>query len=562
MDQTLDIVKLIEENPVTRLTSTYQSKLLNKIKEKFNSEEQQLFVASFYCYLNYSNDEFVVDLDDIWKWLGFSVKHKAKVIIVKNFQLDIEYQLYDSEQQVKINGGAGMNKEKILLTVKTFKLFCMKANTSKASKIHEYFINLEEVLHEVIDEESSELRQQLEETKTKLKKSERKNNLLLNRKYYDALPGDLIYIRKDYKKNANGKSFIYKVGKTKKVRGRETFYSNIIKSSDIVFSKYCYDCNLTERVIHHVLDKYRMIRDQEWFDFPDEMLFVKTVESIIDIMDGHIDVIDTFIPTLHNFLDIKEDDGRPKRKQTEREEEIENYNKPNPKDFTKFINECCEMSPEYRQPKSEVKQAHRVWSKCSSKDVVSALDEYLKENLQSAYFIDNDIKRNCFKGIRLKPLVFTSTNEPVKDYEQFILENCKTDYQYRISYVDFFEKFVEWKHTSEPEFVVTAKYKKAIQKDLETVFAGGRVHLSSTADSRHLFGLWGLGMEFNNFGLKTPERTCKKVGQYNEEGVLIKSWESLSVASRELDIACSSLSNYCRFNNVFNKHVYKYIDVI
>ena len=38
----------------------------------------------------------------------------------------------------------------------------MKANTSKSNDIHEYYIKLEETLHEVIDKESSELRKELQ----------------------------------------------------------------------------------------------------------------------------------------------------------------------------------------------------------------------------------------------------------------------------------------------------------------------------------------------------------------------------------------------------------------
>ena len=69
MSKSLNIVELIETNPITRLSNTYQNKLLNKIKERFTNDEQQIFIASFYCYLNYQN-EFIIDLDDIWKWLG------------------------------------------------------------------------------------------------------------------------------------------------------------------------------------------------------------------------------------------------------------------------------------------------------------------------------------------------------------------------------------------------------------------------------------------------------------------------------------------------------------
>jgi hypothetical protein len=40
----LDIVSLIEENPITKLSGIYHNKLITKIKEKFNDTQQQMFV--------------------------------------------------------------------------------------------------------------------------------------------------------------------------------------------------------------------------------------------------------------------------------------------------------------------------------------------------------------------------------------------------------------------------------------------------------------------------------------------------------------------------------------
>ena len=42
----LNIVELIEHNPITKLSDTYNSKLLTKIKTAFSDQEQQLFVSS------------------------------------------------------------------------------------------------------------------------------------------------------------------------------------------------------------------------------------------------------------------------------------------------------------------------------------------------------------------------------------------------------------------------------------------------------------------------------------------------------------------------------------
>ena len=65
-------------------------------------------------------------------------------------------------------GRGGHNKETILMTIKTFKKFCLKADTKKADQIHEYYINLEEILQEVINEESNELKLQLENQTSKM----------------------------------------------------------------------------------------------------------------------------------------------------------------------------------------------------------------------------------------------------------------------------------------------------------------------------------------------------------------------------------------------------------
>lgn len=169
----LNIVDLIENNPIIRLTNTYQNKLLSKIKDNFNDTEQKIFISSFYCYLNQNKTDFVIDLDNIWIWLGFSQKIRAKELLEKNFKPDIDYKCLLSEFVKQKSGGrGGHNKEKIMLNIKTFKLLCLKAGTTKAGQIHEYYLKLEETLQEVIEEESNELKLQLEAKDIQLKTQE------------------------------------------------------------------------------------------------------------------------------------------------------------------------------------------------------------------------------------------------------------------------------------------------------------------------------------------------------------------------------------------------------
>ena len=231
----LNIVDLIENNPISKLTSTYNIKLLDKIKANFSDTEQQLFIGSFYCYLNYdTKKDFVVDLDNVWKWMGFSQKYNAERIIEKYFTDGIDY-----TKLAPPIGGARLEKEsllmrshkrtehgghnikKIMMTIKCFKSLCLKAQTKKASEIHEYYLKMEEVLHEVIEEEGTELKQKMEEQKRLLdQKTEElritpeleKHRILL--KEYGQISGSLVYIVRI--KNCEQGKYIIKIGESRK----------------------------------------------------------------------------------------------------------------------------------------------------------------------------------------------------------------------------------------------------------------------------------------------------------------------------------------------------------
>ena len=161
MDASLNIVELIENNQITKLSPDYNVKLLTKIKSSFTDFEQQLFLSSFYCYLNYHpTNDFVIDLDDVWKWLGFSQKQRAKELLEKNFVIDKDFKcLLTAESEQKKRGGH--NIKKILLNIKTFKSLCLKAGTKKADEIHEYYMKMEEIIQDVVNEECVELKLQL-----------------------------------------------------------------------------------------------------------------------------------------------------------------------------------------------------------------------------------------------------------------------------------------------------------------------------------------------------------------------------------------------------------------
>lgn len=556
-----------------------KNELINKLKNHFSDDEQRLYVSNLFLYLNYHQlNDFIVNLDNVWKFIGFSNKANAKRLLKHNFTENTDYKISLIRTDERVHGG--QNQETIMLNINTFKKLCLKANTENSDKIHDYYIKLEMVYNELMKEQIEKKDQllennkkELQQTQLQLKKERIHKNQILRRKYYDMKPGDAIYL---YKDDENNERSLLKIGKSKNISEREKVYSNMSKNGSIIYVKRCLNCDLTESLLHHLLDKYRINSMQEWFELPSEDFGKQIIDTIINLIDSQIENIYTFIPSLQNFINTNETNQNDTNTNNINTDNIEQINinqedyiynvnedidikRVNPKDFDLFIKECCELSSECKTAKADIKRSHRIWSKCSLKDVVSSLDNYLKINFKSGVDIQDDIRRNIYKGIRLKPLNYTPENDPLLDYEQFIVEKCEVNWNYKISYIDFFNNFISWKKITDPDYNLQFKYKKDIQKYLERHFAGGRVFLSNDSSNTHLFGVWGLGISSNNFGSKVPKRTTKKVSEYNAStNQLIRSWESLSVASRQLNIPVSTLSNYCRFNTIVSNSIFKY----
>ena len=166
MDAPLNIVDLIENNTVLNISPDYNNRFINKVKETFTETQQQMFVSSFYCYLNYhQTNDFVIDLDNTWIWLGFSTKQKAKILLENSFVINRDYILLNQQVKQSSDTKGGHNKQTFLLNIRTFKLFCIKAGTAKANEIHEYFIKLEDIMNEIIKEECVELKEKIENQK-------------------------------------------------------------------------------------------------------------------------------------------------------------------------------------------------------------------------------------------------------------------------------------------------------------------------------------------------------------------------------------------------------------
>jgi hypothetical protein len=297
----VDIVNLIESNPITKFSGDYQNKLVEKVKNNFTNYEQKLFLSSFYCYLKYdTKNDFVIDLDNVWKWLGFSSKFNAKRLLENNFKINVHYKLsllQSAKQTIHTKGG--QNKEIFMLNIDTFKKFCLKAGTKKADEIHDYFIKLENIMFEITKEECNELKQQLykieniknKEMEIKISKQKEIDNEKFLLKKYDNI-GHIIYVIK-VNTNEDG-TYIVKIGhSTKGIKDR---YNECKQKHKNILLLECFQVdksNEFELFLHnHQLIQPTNIKNLPGHETEKELFLIGTTltyQNLLKIIEHNID---------------------------------------------------------------------------------------------------------------------------------------------------------------------------------------------------------------------------------------------------------------------------------
>jgi phage anti-repressor protein len=265
----LDIVQLIENNPLEKLSNHYQTQLLDRIKETFDDSDQQLFIASFYCYLKYDcKKDFIINMDDVWKWLGFSRRDPCKRVIEKHFTLDVDYKILLHQIVEQVHGGH--NKEKIVMNVETFKSLCLLANTERSKSVRKYYYKLEQLLHELLEEQAEELQKQIEENKQKLIEQQKRIDLLEhkpNTHGFNSRRAGYVYMINDKSKPGH-----YKIGMSYDVDKRLSKLNTASSEATLeVFHEVkTYDCETLENTVHKILQPFNIPRRREWFFFSND----------------------------------------------------------------------------------------------------------------------------------------------------------------------------------------------------------------------------------------------------------------------------------------------------
>jgi predicted nuclease with TOPRIM domain len=623
--QQLNIVDLIEKNPIAKLSNVYNSKLLTKIKNNFSGFEQQLFVGSFYCYLNYDkNIDFIVDLDNVWEWLGFNQKVKAVLLIEKLFKIDVDYKFVSDNSKssleedditveenknnkspsknttktYKKNGG--QNIKKIFLTVKCFKSLCLKAQTKKASEIHDYYLKLEELLQEIVEEETDELRKQLEqkdniilEIKQTSKKEKQKaveqaiivqfpvnteciyfgtidntneaNEKLVKFGHTNDLATRILDHRKKYDNfnlvnafRVQNKVEIENLIKTspKIKRHIRTVEINGKNKTEII----AYDAtNFTlERLSRYIkdiihsktysIDNFnRIIKENEELHNENRNLKQQIEEQAQQIKSQAVELINLKdkMESQHTILETV---------QQENESVYQNILLPEDEvhsKFNDFINSVCIVRPDVEELSVNLEGRYRLWSQVKpTKEIFHALKHYLDTR-----FKPKRIDRNHgYLGVKLKEVEYIKTQNH-SDAETFLFQVCKFSDNGKILNTVLLEEYQAWKRSVDRP----VKDDETDLKELKSYLNASPYALKSVVwtDGVSGDGYYGISLKKINQPPKLISSTGKKV--YKREATthaLLGGWDTIAKAADSENCSAAKMSRCVKNKTVIQDYYY------
>ena len=275
-----------QENQIVNVQNinNVDNNLVIKLKQHFSDEEQQLYVTNLYMYMNYhATNDYPINLDHVFKMIGFANKGNAKRTLENNFIKDEDYKttfLPSEKGQIA--------REEIMLNTDTFKNLCMIAKTDQGKKIRKYYVKLENIYNELIKEQFEqqkvelklETQRLLEEKELQLQEKELELVKYKEKIYEEIEKTGHIYVIK-----TDGGS---KVGKTKdavkkRIKGLQTGNMNDIQ---VLLDFKTSNPDLLEKTVHYILERYRCNSNREFFDCDVEFIktVVETVGKVVDTL--------------------------------------------------------------------------------------------------------------------------------------------------------------------------------------------------------------------------------------------------------------------------------------
>jgi phage anti-repressor protein len=579
--------KELVKNSNTTLSLDVQSKMIKLINEEFTESEQQWYIANLYVYMNYhATNDFPINLEHVFKMIGFANKENAKRTLKNNFSKDEDYKTllvrkdeqkhtYETflEQKKTEESRGGYNKEQIMLNVDTFKNLCMIAKTEKGKEIRKYYVKLENIYNKIIKEEIEDNKKEienqkllLEEKETLIEKQEQK--LIKLTRVISHKMGESIYVFEcKYFEET-----IYKIGRTKNANKRESELITGNFNGAIVFHCPCLNSVLLEKLVHQLLDEFRLDANREWFScslekiketlyygkFVSEDIIGKDYSNLHEKFKEslHEQTEQTNIPTSINRNIPTGLKNIPKEFILDKNKLLKMRNV-NPNDYNLFLQEQCEISEENIVLVSELKVQWKTWSKNGDNSIWQNTLTNLKNKFNIIKMNTNGIgraKKECFRGLKIKEEFYTFENfvNSNNKIENFLYNKCDRSPFYEISHLNLYNEFEKFQKKIDKDYMFTSVEKELLDNYFDITFLRSKIGSVVKDKDNRIYGWRGVTLkeckQDFNYKILPNKVNGKIVKQINIKGELIRTFNSQREAAIYLKMTPGGL------NTAMKKH--------
>lgn len=603
----LDIVNLITNNPITKLNANNNNKLLEKVKANFTEMEQQLFIASFYTYLNYDKTaDFIVDLDDIWRWLGFNKKFNGIRLLENFFVLNKDYKkLAPPYGGARLSSYGGHNIQKFFLNIKTFKSLCLKAQTKKADEIHEYYIKLEELINEVLEEEALEMKNKLLIKDNLITNAIQDKLKAIEKTLVSQFPVncECIYFGTIDNSNAEGEKLI-KFGHSNNLSMRlqdhhKTYENFILRDAFKVHNRQEIEnaIKTSSKIRKHLRtievdgkNKNEILAyDETNFTIPCISRYIKNIISeksySIEKFNILVEENQKYKATLEQLSDENEKLKVLNNEYIEKNEKLEqllasitnNYENVNETNnvnndetniisvelknkFDKFIDECCFLHKDVDVASTTIVGQFRIYNREKpTKHVFSMFNTYMRTRFLACRISGQNKNQvvHGFKGIKLKDIVYKKSSSS-NEVENFIFESCIFSPEGRASTNKIVEEFINYKKNN--SLLITNNEDKDVKNYLKNCqyILGGPIRLHNI--NATFEGYYGISLkndyyqEARDHQIATSGKKVQKIDASTKN--ILNNWTTIAKAAIHEDFSPAKMSRAIKNNTLINNAYY------
>ena len=568
-------------NSNTTLTLNSQSKMIDLLTEEFTQKELQWYIANLYIYLNYHpTDDYPINLENVYRMLGFANKGNAMKTIVSNFVENDDYKIIKFTNKLiddcllvrteKQTNRGGHNREDVMLNIDTFKNLAMLVKTPEGTTIRKYYIKMENIHNKVVKIEIETTQKLLEESKNQTKLLElnlqdtQDKIVLMTRKTNIFVEGESVYIFHSTIIENDVVIDLYKAGRTKNANVRDAVHKTA-SYKGILLQITCVDSVLLERNIHFLLDKYRRVNRREWFTCSFDVIknaiyYAKYVlENDIDFENFNLDNVKIPIKQNKNIQVIEKiEDKVTEDKVTVVTKPFFTHLKriyPDIDNFDLFVSEHFEFNEKNFISHITLKNQYKIWSKTANHSQLKKLIEHMKTKYISFMYKANDLVSTSkltlhFRGISLKQSLL-NFEKPINEkliIENYLYDNCQRASGFRITMKELFSDFELWFKSLDVTF--THLIKEKIKTYLDVKFIRLRSGDESNGKDNRSGGWLGFALKTNQIPepiKKYKPKNAKVIFQKNLNNETIKEWNSVSELAfylKKSNTVTSGIVNY------------------